>query len=326
MKRLLPLVLCFALAPAAARAGFNTPGIIDFDWLAEEVACPPLADLPADAPWVPAAAQAVFGSAASTFGAEGVLIWAAIPLEAPDGQRVGILQIDLDLAYAGLGTSLPVSSIRAEYVEKRGDEVLFFGTPAEGEVWLSDLIRSFEEAGAVLGHFEFLFDDPEGRYPGCRVLRAGTFVTNPSPEKVRQHTYIPPDQPGGDVYVESGCNGDVVIVDDGESCDCGGDDTSGSGCEGDSGSESSSCEGDSGSSGCEGDSGGSGCEVDTGGADCGGGGGGGCSGGGGGCEGAARAAVAPPRPRGGPIRLVSRFFPEIVVFGFITWMRRRNRR
>jgi hypothetical protein len=279
--------------PDSARAGFNTTGVIDFDWLAEDGACPALADLPADGPWVPGAAKAVFGSAASSFGEYGVLIWAAIPLDAPDGPRAGLLQIDLDLRSTCAGCSLPVSAIRAEYVEKRGDEVLFWGTPAQGEVQVEDLIRSWDAAGAVLGHFSFVIDDPDQRYPGCRVFRNGTFVTDPSPEKVRQNMYIPPGNPDGDVYVESGCNGDVVIVDDGESCDCGGDDTSGSGCEGDSGSESSSCEGDSGDPGC---------------------------------EGAARAAVAPPRPRGGPIRLLNRFFPEIAVFGFLAWMRRRSRR
>jgi hypothetical protein len=212
--------------------------------------------------------------------------------------------------------------VRFEYLEKRGDQVLFFGTPLTGDVWISDIFFHQEDGGGVEGRFQFLLTDPAGATGGCRVLLDGHFVTNPSPSRLRQRAGLDPDTPSDEVYVDAGCSGDVVIVDDGESCDCGGDDTSTSGCEGDTG-DSSGCEGDSGGSGCEGDSGGSGCEGDAGGGDCGGGGSAGCSGGGGGCEGIARAAVAPPKRASWPLRTFTRFLPEIGVLLLITWWRRK---
>jgi hypothetical protein len=309
-----------------ARAGIDAPGSIHFHWLAEgQTVLEEYPQLPPDAERF--RGRAYFSSDASSFGSNGVLIWGGFDLEGPAGRGYGMLLLDLDLTMAPLDgeTPMPHGAIRAEYLETWGGEVLFEGEANLGDVWIIDVLFHQDDEGAVEGDFAFIFADPTGEDPGCRVFLDGQFFTEPSPGKLRDKYHVP-DTHGDATYIDTSCSGDIYYVDDPQGCDCGGTDPDSSGgCEGDSadGSDCSGCEGDSGGcdgGGCEGDTGG-GC--DGGGGSCSGGGGGSCGGGGG--AGACGAATAGIRARGAPLRGVMKFFPEIVVLLFIWGMRRRLR-
>ena len=306
-----------------ARAGIDAPGVVYFYWLAEEETIhQEYPELPPDAERF--RGRAYFNSEASGFGSDGVLIWGGFELEGPAGRGYGMLLVDLDLTMAPLDgeTPMPHSAVRAEYIESWDDQVLFEGEAVVGDVWILDVLFHKDDEGAVEGDFAFIFADPQGTDPGCRVFLGGQFITNPSPGKLRDKYHVP-DTHGDATYVDTTCGGDIYLVDDPQGCDCGGDDPDASGgCEGDtsSGSDCGGCEGDSGG-GCDG--GGGGCEGDVGGG-CSGGGGGGCGGAAGGA-GACAAATAGVRARGAPLRGMMRFFPQIVVLLFIWGMRRRLR-
>lgn len=316
----LVVALCLCVPVTSVLGAMDTPGSIAFDWLANnDQVISSIQEIPGTAVFAHFSSEAFFSSDASSFGEEGALIWS--DLMAPDGETYGILLLDLDLTQAPVDgdAPVPVGSVRAEYFEKQGDNWLFRGEPILKDVRIVDVFFHGGHGGGVEGIFNLIFTDPSGGFPGCRVLANGHFSSNPSPREIRRSYGIGSDVPSEDVYVNAGCSGDVVIVDDGQGCDCGGSDES-AGCEGDT-SGSSGCEGDSGGSGCEGDSGG-GCAGDS--ADsCEGAGdvAGGCSD----CSGAASAGVAPPHPRGGPLRAVMRMFPELSILLFISWMRRRYR-
>jgi hypothetical protein len=327
-RALFSLLLAF---PATALAAFDIPGAASFDWLAEDkIVYQSLTDIPANTTFSPGAGEGWFSSEASEFGEEGAYVWIGFPLVVdpgtPDARvtRYGMLLMDLDFSFAPLdGTPLPHTAIRASYIEKEGDTIVFQGEVMAGSLSVLDVFFLDEDDGSgVEGSFSFIFVDPSGTFPGCRVLAHGQFSTRPAPTELRRSHGIESDAPTTDTYVDSGCDGNVVLVDDGEGCDCGGSDES-SGCEGDS-SDSSGCEGDTSSSGdCGGDSGG-GCQGDTGGsADCGGDvGSGGCSG----CEGAAHAATLLPRHSGTPLKALIRFFPEATVLLFLAWLRKKTKR
>jgi hypothetical protein len=309
-----------------ARAGIDAPGSIHFHWLAEEET------VYSDYPEIPPDAErfhgrAYFNSEASRFGSDGVYIWGGFDLVGPAGRGYGMLLLDLDLTMAPLDgeTPMPHGAIRAEYIETWEDQVLFEGEAVVGDVWIIDVLFHQDDEGAVEGDFAFVFADPRGVDPGCRVFLDGQFITDPSPGSLREKYGVPDDVEVG--YVSHGCSGDFYVADgDPDGCDCGGEDPDASGgCEGDTadGSDCSGCEGDTGG-GCDG--GGGGCEGDVGGGcsgsggGCSGGGGAGCSGGGGG---ACAAATAGLRARGAPLRGVMKFLPEMVVLVFIGRMRRR---
>lgn len=300
-----------------ARAGIDAPGSIHFYWLAEEQT------VYADYPEIPPGAErfhgrAYFNSEASRSGSDGVYIWGGFDLVGPAGRGYGMLLLDLDLTLAPLDgeTPMPHGAVRAEYIETWEDQVLFEGEAVVGDVWIFDVLFHQDDQGALEGSFAFVFADPQGGNPGCRVFLDGQFITDPSPGKLRDKYHVP-DTHGDAAYVDTSCGGDVYLVDDPQGCDCGGDDPEASaGCEGDTadGADCGGCEGDAG--GCDG---GGGCEGDVGGG-CGGGGGGGCSGGGGGACAAATAGVG---SSGAPLRGVMRFLPEIAAVLFIGGMRRR---
>ena len=327
MSRRYAILLLLVGISFPARAGIDAPGSVHFHWLAEEeTVLEEYPDLPPDAERFHG--RAYFNSDASGFGSDGVLIWGGFELEGPAGHGYGMLLLDLDLTMAPLDgeTPMPHGAIRAEYLETWADEVLFEGEAILGDVWILDVLFHQDDEGAVEGDFAFIFADPTGADPGCRVFLDGQFFTEPSPGQLRDKYHVP-DTHGDATYIDTSCSGDIYYVDDPQGCDCGGTDPDSSGgCEGDTadGSDCSGCEGDAG--GC--DSGGGGCEGDVGGGcgggggGCSGGGGGGCSGGGGGACGAATAGI---RARGAPLRGVMKFFPEIVVLLFIWGMRRRIR-
>ena len=325
-KRYIILLILMGMS-FPARAGIDAPGVVYFYWLAEEETVhQEYPELPPDAERF--RGRAYFNSDASGFGSDGVLIWGGFELEGPAGRGYGMLLVDLDLSRAPLDgeTPIPHSAVRAEYIESWDDQVLFEGEAVVGDVWILDVLFHKDDEGAVEGDFAFIFADPTGADPGCRVFMDGQFITNPSPGKLREKYGVPDDVEMG--YVSHGCSGDVYVVDgDPNGCDCGGEDPDAGGCEGDTADSSgcSGCEGDAG--GCDG--GGGGCEGDVGGGcsggggGCSGGGGAGCSGGGG--AGACAAATVGVRARGAPLRGVMRFFPQIVVLMFIWGMRRRLR-
>ena len=306
-------LLALLLAPAPVLAAIDAPGQMSLDFLAEEeLIYRNAADLPTDAPFVEAWADAFFSSDASEFGEDGAFIWAGIELSGPDGPRYGMLLMDLNLGQAPLdGRPMPVQAIRAEYFEKRGDQILFSGYASQGQITIIDLLFHPEDGGAVEGRFELFFSNPEGLYSGCRVLTDGVFSTTPSPSRMREVHNLPPVEPdGSNVYVGIDCSGAVYEADDTEG-GCGGE---GSGCESDTVDDGgASCEGDGGtSSGCEGGEASGGCEGDTGGGDC------------GDCGSAVAATLHAPKRSGNPLRGLMRFFPEIATLMFIiTWRRRR---
>jgi hypothetical protein len=315
-KRLLILgfVIAFLLSETnIASASFDIPGYLSFRWFADELqAYEYYPDLPQDSPRYEA--EAFFSSDASQFGPEGVYVWAGFELESPDGPRYGILLLDLDLTQAPLDgeTPIPVSAIRAEYIEKWGDTLFFEGITVLGDVWITDLLYSDEDQNAIEGEFAFLFSDPSGQYPGSRGFLQGRFASEPSPATIRKKYNL--SAPGSDdvVYVSSGCYADTYVADD-QGCDCGGEDPEAEGgCEGDT-ADDSGCEGDNSgsSSGCEGDSGG--CDGgDANAADCGGG-----SSGGGAC-----ATISSSGKRHAPLKGLMRLFPLWISMLFIVLMKR----
>jgi len=306
-----------ALLASPARASFDSPGQASFEFLADDAATyPGWEDLPPDEAFLPGWAEAYFSSDASIFGEGGAFVWMGFSLEGPGGPRSGMLLLDLDLERApfdGL-TPMPAHTLRASYLEKRGDQVLFEGVASLGEVWIVDVLFHEDDQGGVEGDFAFVFEGKGGAYPGSRAFVRGHFYTEPSPAQLRSKYGISPVEPGSDVdtYVDVGCAGAVYWDDEpdpGGGCDCEGD-TSDDGSAG-----SDSCEGDSGSSSsvdsssCDGGDTGSGSSS--------------CSG----CEGDAHAGVAVARrARGGPLRAVQRWLPELALLAGLAWLRRRARR
>ncbi len=314
-------IALLSLLARPALAGVDAPGQVLFDFLAEpDRIFGSFDQIPAEAPFDRAeTAEVFFSSDASSFGDKGVLMWAGFALEGdPAGPSYGMLFLDLNLNRAPGDDQIPMpaDAVRVEYLEKRGDELLFEGRAVVGDVWIVDIVYHADDKGAVEGDFAFVFEDDSGRSDGCRVLLRGMFLTDPSPSKLRQNYGALPAEGEDGEYVSVGCTGDIYVADDGGGC--GGDDDSGGGCDGDTTESGGGCDGDTGDGGgCEGDTG-SGCGGD----------GGGCSGdaGGGACGGSASAAVRPPRRSGGPLRALMRMLPEICGLAFITWMRRRRRR
>jgi hypothetical protein len=319
------LVLVYSV-PRPARAGVDAPGTLTFDFVSSDsLVFQNWEQVPQEG--VQMDATAYFSSDASRFGENGVLIWAGFEFLVDGSPRTGIVLVDLDLSLAPLDgvTPIPHSAIRAEYLEKWQEQVFFAGEVGFGDIWLVDVFFHEDDDGALEGDLALVFFDPSGVFPGSRVLVRGRFVSQPSPGQLRRDVGIPDTDERGAVYIDTSCSGELYLADDtGEGCDCGGDDTDSGGCEGDT-SGDSGCEGDSGGgcadSGCQGDTGG-GCSGDAAGG-CGDmGGGGSCGGGGGG-----NCATSGIRiRRGAPIRGVMRFFPEIVVFAFIFWMKKKVRK
>lgn len=317
---LLSVMLSVLLGAALpATAGMDAPGQMSFDFLAEEDSVyHDRSELPAEAPFAEGWAEAFFSSDASEFGQDGAFVWGGLDLSGPDGPRYGILLMDLNLAAAPLdGSPMPHRAVRAEYLEKRGNDLLFSGSAVTGDVSIIDLLFHPGDDGAVEGRFEFFFVDPDGLHSGCRVLLDGVFSTDPSPTRMREIHHLPPvESDGSNVYVGIDCSGAIYAADEGDG-GCGGEDASG--CEGDTTDDGAGCEGDgSASSDCSGDGEAAGsCEGDTaGGGDC------------GDCGSASASTIATPgahRARsGGPLRGLMRFFPEIVTLLFIgAWRRRR---
>lgn len=335
-------------------ASFDCPGRMEYEFFAdEETRHFALETLAPDAEFTRGSAGAFFSSDASEFGDSGVLIWSAIQLEGPEDHRTGMLLLDLNLEgaeLAGQGDRLfPNGMARASYHEKHGDQILFEGEAVFGNLWLRDVFLIDQEDSALDVEFALIFADASQTYPGSRVL-IGTLATRISPYARRwEYRHFAPGTEvrevhtgcDGEVYLEehdsSGCDGDTYQDDtyqDDSGCEGDAYDDSDSGCGGgdDYYDDSSSCEGDtydSGGSDCEGDSGGydssSSCEGDSGGFDD----SGGCesdSSDSAACDDAYAATMRPRRrSRGGPLRAVLRFLPEIVGIFFITRLRRRFR-
>ncbi|HUU00699.1 MAG TPA: hypothetical protein VM425_04575 [Myxococcota bacterium] len=318
-QQTLLVILALALACSVARAGVDAPGGMTLDFTADDsTVFEDWSELPGDA--VQLSATAYFSTDASSFGEDGVFIWAGFEFMKDDQRRYGMLLVDLDMSQAPLDgeTPLPHEAVRAEYIEKWGDQIYFQGQVAFGDVWLVDIFFNQDDDGALEGDLALVFDDPSGRFPGCRALVRGAFASRPSPSTLRRNMGIAEGSTGGTTYVDTGCNGDVYLADNsGEGCDCGGNDPETSGCEGDTGG--SGCEGDSGGSGCEGDSGGSSCSGSSGGCE-GDLGGGSCSGGGG-----STCAIAGAHRRlHGPLRRAMRFFPQLFVLLYIVLIKKRT--
>jgi hypothetical protein len=284
-----------------------------------------------DAPLSYTHTKAYFSSDASEFGDTGVRIWAGFDLEGPDGRRHAMLILDLNLR--------DYDAVRAEYLETRNDHILFDGYLADAEIRILDLWFDSGDSGSMEGDFEVIFFDPADLAEGSRVLLAGRFVTDATPQRQPSDT-DPYQEPAS--YVETGCGSEVYVDGEyedsgceGDSYDsdydsgCGGSDYDydddydyGGSCEGDtydSGSDSG-CGGDSYDSGysdsssCEGDSYDSYDSSDDSGLDC---------------EGdeayAATLKPAPRKRRSNPLRAIMRMFPEIVGISFIVFLKRRFR-
>jgi hypothetical protein len=319
--------LTFCLPGLSARAGIDAPGTFVFDFISEpDFVFQSWTDVPEEG--VRIEADAFFSSDASTFGEDGVFIWIGFEFLDASAPRAGVLLLDLDLTQAPLdgNSPMPHSAIRAEYIEKWGEEVFFAGDVAFGDIWLVDIFFHESDDGALEGDLALVMSDPSQTFGGSRALIKGRFITNPSPTKLREIMGISDHETDTVVYVDTSCSGDLYLADNsGEGCDCGGEDPDSGGCEGDTTSDSSGCEGDSGGGDC---SGGGGCEGDAGG--CSGGSGGSCSGGGGGsCSGGGSPTCATSGRalrRSNPIRNVMRFFPEMCVFAFIFLMKKKYRK
>jgi len=314
-------IMLFAVSsfvlPSVVLAAVDAPSKVIFDFLAtDDDAYRSFEDVPGDAPFYTAESSEAYASSdASDFDANGVLLFAGFILDAPDGQRYGMLFVDMDLAAVpdDVDVPFPKSALKAWYLEMRGDDVVFRGTMATGDVWIVDWFVSNDDKGGLDGDFAFIFKGQDG---GCRVLERGMFITRPSPSALRGTTGGGDDRVrDGQEYTSVGCDGDVLFV--GDSGGCGGEDPSdgSSGCEGDTSSSSGGCEGDTsnGSDGCEGESSGSvGCD-DT--SDD-----GACSGS---QANAATLSGGTHRHKGGIIGAVMRMFPELTAFAFLVWMKRR---
>jgi hypothetical protein len=312
-----PVLLLGLAGPAGA--SFDLPAGASFDfWADDGRTLTHWEELPGDEDFAPASADAYVSSDASRFGQDGALVWMDFELLGPDGPRHGILLLDLDLARAPLDgeTSMPPAAVRASYLEKRGDQVLFEGQAVAAEVWIVDVLFHEDDQGALELDFALLLRGAAPGSNGARALVRGRLVSEPSPARLRaRYGYDPPADSGAATYVDIGCAGAVYASDDPDSgggCDCDGD-TSGEGgsdCEGGGEDSSDSCEGDAGgtastSSSCEGDSGG--------GADC-------------DCAGDAQAATRATRRARGPLPVLQRWLPQLGVLFGLVWLRRRHRR
>jgi hypothetical protein len=356
-----PLGACVLMMPGVALAGFDCPGRMEFEYFAdEETKYYSLDQLPLEAEFSQGFAPAYFSSDASEFEEEGVLIWSGIDLQTPEGPATGMLKLDLRLTGAQLAgpDHVPIHNgwARASYIEKSGDQLRFEGQAVFGNIWLLDALLLDEEDSALEAEFVLIFADASGVYPGSRVL-IGHVRTEVSPQdRRRQYQQYPTDSYVREV--ETGCDGEVVVEShhdtsgcdgdtyeepyesdsgcegdtyDGNEAGCGGDDyyDDSDSCEGDTGGyDDSSCEGDSGGfddSSCEGDTSDSSCESTSSGSDY-----DGCEtddSSSGACDDAYAATIRPrPRRRGGPLRALMRFFPEIAGISFIVFLKRRSRR
>lgn len=236
------IVILLSLISGYALAGIDCPGEMTFDFLAvESYGIQSFADIGPDAPFEPGEAQAWFSSDASSFGEMGVFIWAGFDLEDSKGFRYAMLLMDLDLGLAGSDDEpMPHRAVRAEYLEKRGDQVLFGGLVTAGDVWLTDLYYLDGDRGAVEGAFELIFADPENTFAGSRVFN-GRFATRPSPARLRLETVdyqsAEPQEEEDYEIQDQGCGGEEVVASCGEyliigcasliTLDCEGDDGDG---------------------------------------------------------------------------------------------------
>lgn len=295
-KAYLFLALLLLLPPSTGQAGIDAPGGLDVEYVRNEL------EVYQDLQEVPAgtviSAEAYFSSNASSFGPDGVLVWAGFTTPGEQGRRYGILLLDIDLTRAPLNGEdpVPAGAWRATYLEKRGNEIVFSGQAVLGDVWVLDLFFSHGDDGALEADLALLFADDSGSYSGCRALLQGRLESNPSPAQLRRQRGLPPASEDT-IYVDSGCSGDLYVADDpGEGCACGGEDPDAGGCEGDTGGDSSGCEGDTGgSAACEGDSGGCG-ETSGSGA----------------CSGSSSSDCVTAGARRGPWRHFSRYLPQLL--------------
>jgi hypothetical protein len=287
-------LVCLGM-PGRSLAGIDSPGWMSFDFLAEEnMIYDKIEDLDDQTEFFETRVDAYFNTNASQFGDTGLLIWAGLELSSPTGARHAGLLIDLDLSQVSTTNSrylLRSNAVRAEYFEKQDDQVLFWGTPVAGEIWVSDFFDQAGDQGGIEGSFDFIFSDPNDEYPGCRVFLRGYFTTVPSPTILRDGIdYVEPEE--DDYYYEEeeyggGCSGEEAEVAAGcteiflEGC---GAAMSGIDCEGDSSDSSGGCEGDTYEASLSG------------------------------------------RRRGHPLRTLTRVIPQIGVLVFIRWFRRRKLR
>jgi len=305
------------LLPATVRAGIDAPGWLSVEYVRNELeSYESLEEIPAG---TMLAADAYFSSNASSYGPDGVLVWAGFTTPGEQGRRYGILLLDIDLSRAPLDgqTPVPAGAWQASFLEKRGNEIVFSGRAVLGDVWVLDLFFSHGDDGALEADLALLFADDGGRFPGCRALLQGRLESDPSPSLLRQQRGLPPDS-SDTVYVDTGCSGDVYLADDtGQGCACGGEDPDAGGCEGDTGGDSG-CEGDTGGgSGCEGDTGGSAaCAADSGGC--------GNTSGSGACSGSSSSNCSTAGRRRGPWRRFSRYLPQLLALLVLLVGRRRH--
>jgi hypothetical protein len=213
------IIISLSLISGQSLGGIDGPGVMTFDFLAvESYEIQSFTDLGPDAPFDPVEAEAWFSSDASSFGDSGVFVWAGFDLEDPEGLRYAMLLMDLDLGQASSDDEepLPHRAIRAEYLEKRGDQVLFSGVVTAGDVWLVDLYYLDGDRGAVEGAFELIFADPDNQDAGSRVFN-GRFVTRPSPSRLRLETIdyqraLPEEGEEDPEVQDQGCGGDEVVA------------------------------------------------------------------------------------------------------------------
>jgi hypothetical protein len=241
-------VVLFLSTPAPGAV--DAPAVVRLDFHASQTRWTGLEELPADLLFDPVAAQAYLSTDASGFGDSGVLLWASFELEAPGGRRNAILLLDLDTGgWTGVDHPLDHPAVRAEYLETRGDQVLFHGEALAGEAWIVDLLPIGGDQDLIEGDFAMIFADPDRPHAGSRVLVRGTFYTEPSPASERiamRASGEPADTPeregsGGEEFVEEvgGCTADFALG-------CAAEVAAGalaSGCEGDTG-DGAGCEGD----------------------------------------------------------------------------------
>jgi len=164
------LAVFLSIAPVReASAGFDCSGSLTFDFLAEEYTIyHHFEEVPGDAPFHSGRADAYFHSQASVFEHAGVFLWADFDLEAHDGIRHALLMIDIDLGLVGIPDTMTPDSaaLRAEYIEKRGDDILFWGKALGGEAWIDDAYFDSGDRDAIEGGFNLVFHDPEGKHTG----------------------------------------------------------------------------------------------------------------------------------------------------------------
>jgi hypothetical protein len=287
--------------PCSAWPGIDAPGAVSFRWVADDEIVFERPELPSeDAQPESIQAEAWFNSRASHFE-DGVMIWCGFLL----GDSVGTLILDLDLS-AGLRPG--PEGLRVEYLEKKGEEILFRGSAPRSRVVIQDVVPSSGDDGAIEIRFELVVADPEGAQPGSRLILSGQAVTRPGPVRVETGCGVGVDQGGteGEYEEESitSCEGDDWDVEDDDGDDDDDDwegdtwdDDDDSIWEGDTWDEDEQGLTDASTvAGRQGRAPEAGCAI-----------------------------APPPRRRPDPFRNLMRFFPELAGLAFIRWMKKRNR-